>query len=205
MRDRGCTDRRTEPRTNAVMERWVQTCRRELLVAGTSATCSMPLRDFEEFCNEHRPHQGIADTRPRYSYRHRSSITVRGLSVRWCVDDTRHRGGRWRRLGDGGGDLPDQVLARTNRCSSLRPCSSSREGPGRADSVEVRKGCGRIANPDGTNLGSSAARSSKAYGRQKSPGWSLESVEVTLQRYGLALLGYSTRRRGIVSYKGWVE
>ncbi|WP_232383283.1 helix-turn-helix transcriptional regulator [Actinomadura violacea] len=55
------------PRTNAVMERWVQTCRRELLdrrLIWNQRHLLHALREFETFCNEHRPHQGIANARP---------------------------------------------------------------------------------------------------------------------------------------------
>jgi transposase InsO family protein len=55
------------PRMNAVMERWVRTCRRELL--DRTLICNQrhllhALREYEVFYNEHRPHQGIANARP---------------------------------------------------------------------------------------------------------------------------------------------
>jgi putative transposase len=52
---------------NAIMERWVQTCRRELLdrtLIWNQAHLLHALREFEQFCNAHRPHQGIANARP---------------------------------------------------------------------------------------------------------------------------------------------
>jgi transposase InsO family protein len=55
------------PRMNAVMERWVQTCRRELLdrtLIWNQAHLLQALRVFEQFYNAHRPHQGIANARP---------------------------------------------------------------------------------------------------------------------------------------------
>jgi transposase InsO family protein len=55
------------PRMNAIMERWVQTCRRELLdrtLVWNQRHLLHTLREFESFYNEHRPHQGIANTRP---------------------------------------------------------------------------------------------------------------------------------------------
>ncbi len=55
------------PRTNAVMERWVQTCRRELLdrtLIWDQRHLLHALREFERFYNVHRPHQGIANARP---------------------------------------------------------------------------------------------------------------------------------------------
>jgi transposase InsO family protein len=55
------------PRMNAVMERWVQTCRRELLdrtLTWNQRHLLHALREFETFYNEHRPHQGIANARP---------------------------------------------------------------------------------------------------------------------------------------------
>jgi putative transposase len=55
------------PRMNAIMERWVQTCRRELLdrtLIWNQHHLLRALREFEAFYNTHRPHQGIADARP---------------------------------------------------------------------------------------------------------------------------------------------
>ena len=55
------------PRMNAVMERWVQTCRRELLdrtLIWNQAHLIHALREFEQFYNSHWPHQGIANARP---------------------------------------------------------------------------------------------------------------------------------------------
>jgi hypothetical protein len=49
------------------MERWVQTCRRELLdraLIWNQAHLLHALREFEYFYDEHRPHQGIANARP---------------------------------------------------------------------------------------------------------------------------------------------
>ena len=55
------------PRLNSIMERWVQTCRRELLdrtLIWNHRHLLHALREFEQFYNEHRPHQGIANARP---------------------------------------------------------------------------------------------------------------------------------------------
>jgi transposase InsO family protein len=55
------------PRMNAIMERWVRTCRRELLdrtLILNQRHLLHVLREFEVFYNEHRPHQGIANARP---------------------------------------------------------------------------------------------------------------------------------------------
>jgi transposase InsO family protein len=57
------------PRMNAIMERWVQTCRRELLnrtLIWNQRHLLHALREFEQFYNGHRPHQGIANARPLY-------------------------------------------------------------------------------------------------------------------------------------------
>jgi transposase InsO family protein len=55
------------PRMNAVMERWIQTCRRELL--DRTLTWNQPhlldvLRQYERHYNAHRPHRGINNARP---------------------------------------------------------------------------------------------------------------------------------------------
>jgi len=55
------------PRMNAVMERWVRTCRRELLdrtLIFNQRHLLHALREYEIFYNTHRPHQGIANARP---------------------------------------------------------------------------------------------------------------------------------------------
>jgi putative transposase len=55
------------PRMNAIIERWVRTCRRELLdrtLIYNQRHLLHALREFEAFYNEHRPHQGIANARP---------------------------------------------------------------------------------------------------------------------------------------------
>ena len=58
------------PRMNSIMERWVQTCRRELLdrtLIWNQAHLLHALREFEQFYNCHRPHQGIGK-RPATAY-----------------------------------------------------------------------------------------------------------------------------------------
>jgi transposase InsO family protein len=68
--DAGITGVRTGvrmPRMNAIMERWVRTCRRELLdrtLILNQRHLLHALREYETFYNEHRPHQGIANARP---------------------------------------------------------------------------------------------------------------------------------------------
>ena len=49
------------------MERWVLTCRRELLnrtLVWNQRHLLHALREFEQFYNRHRPHKGIANARP---------------------------------------------------------------------------------------------------------------------------------------------
>jgi transposase InsO family protein len=55
------------PRMNSIMERWVRTCRRELLdrtLIWNQRHLLHALREYERFYNLHRPHQGIANARP---------------------------------------------------------------------------------------------------------------------------------------------
>jgi transposase InsO family protein len=52
---------------NAIMERWVQTCRRELLdrtLIWNQRHLVHALREYERFYNHHRPHQGLTNARP---------------------------------------------------------------------------------------------------------------------------------------------
>lgn len=58
------------PRMNAIMERWIQTCRRELLdrtLIWNQRHLLLALREYEQFYNTHRPHQGIANARPLHA------------------------------------------------------------------------------------------------------------------------------------------
>jgi putative transposase len=58
------------PRMNALMERWVQTCRHELLDRTriwNQHHLLHALREFEQHDNSHRPHQGIAGARPLHA------------------------------------------------------------------------------------------------------------------------------------------
>jgi transposase InsO family protein len=55
------------PRMNAIMERWIRTCRHELLdrtLIWNQRHLLYALREFEAFYNQHRPHQGLANARP---------------------------------------------------------------------------------------------------------------------------------------------
>jgi transposase InsO family protein len=55
------------PRMNSVMERWVQTCRHELLdrtLIWNQRHLLHALREFEHFYNEHRPHRTLRAAAP---------------------------------------------------------------------------------------------------------------------------------------------
>jgi hypothetical protein len=55
------------PRMNAIMQRWIQTCRHELLdrtLIWNQAHLRYALRVYEQHYNAHRPHRGIANVRP---------------------------------------------------------------------------------------------------------------------------------------------
>ncbi|WP_167500859.1 integrase core domain-containing protein [Streptomyces malaysiensis] len=55
------------PRMNSLIERWVQTCRRELLdrtLIWNQRHLLHALHKYGQFYNAHRPHQGIANARP---------------------------------------------------------------------------------------------------------------------------------------------
>jgi putative transposase len=59
------------PRMNAIMERWIQTCRRELLdrtLIWNQAHLVHALRRYERHFNEHRPHRGISNPRPLQAF-----------------------------------------------------------------------------------------------------------------------------------------
>ena len=49
------------------MERWIRSCRRELLdrtLIRNQQHLLHALREYEQFYNNHRPHQGIVNARP---------------------------------------------------------------------------------------------------------------------------------------------
>jgi transposase InsO family protein len=55
------------PRMNSIMERWIQSCRRELLdrtLVWNQAHLLHALHEYEQFYNTHRPHRGISNARP---------------------------------------------------------------------------------------------------------------------------------------------
>lgn len=55
------------PCMNAIMERWIQTCRRELLdrtLIWNQYHLLHALREFEAFYNEHRPHRTLHQAAP---------------------------------------------------------------------------------------------------------------------------------------------
>jgi putative transposase len=55
------------PRMNSVIERWIQTCRRELLdrtLIWNERHLLRALREFESFYNEHRPHRALGQAAP---------------------------------------------------------------------------------------------------------------------------------------------
>ena len=55
---------------NALMERWVQTCRHELLdrtLIWNQRHLLHALQEFEQLYNSHRPHQSIANARPPHA------------------------------------------------------------------------------------------------------------------------------------------
>lgn len=55
------------PRMNSIMERWIQTCRRELLdrtLIWNQRHLLYALREFETFYNEHRPHRALQQAAP---------------------------------------------------------------------------------------------------------------------------------------------
>jgi len=55
------------PRMNSIMERWIQSCRHELLdrtLIWNQGHLLHSLREYERHYNTHRPHRGIANARP---------------------------------------------------------------------------------------------------------------------------------------------
>jgi putative transposase len=75
------------PRMNAIMERWIQSCRFELL--DRMLVCNQfhlihALREYERHYNSHRPHRGISNARPLRPLPDPISrpATITGLAIR---------------------------------------------------------------------------------------------------------------------------
>ena len=55
------------PRMNSIMERWIGSCRRELLdrtLVWNQQHLMAVLREYEDFCNTHRPHRAVPQATP---------------------------------------------------------------------------------------------------------------------------------------------
>jgi len=55
------------PRMNSITERWIGSCRRELLnrtLIWNQRHLMMVLREYEDFCNSHRPHRALDQAAP---------------------------------------------------------------------------------------------------------------------------------------------
>jgi putative transposase len=58
------------PRMNSIMERWIGSCPRELLdrtLIWNQRHLMMVLREYEDFCNSHRPHRALDQAAPLQS------------------------------------------------------------------------------------------------------------------------------------------
>ncbi|WP_234361770.1 integrase core domain-containing protein [Plantactinospora sp. BB1] len=68
------------PRMNSIMERWIQSCRHELLdrtLIWDQSHLLHALREYERHHNQHRPHRGIANADPYIRCPNRSPIPQR--------------------------------------------------------------------------------------------------------------------------------
>src|ERR1022692_3172525 len=55
------------PRTNSIMERWIGSCRRQILdrtLIWNQRHLTIVLREYEDFCNTHRPHRALNQAAP---------------------------------------------------------------------------------------------------------------------------------------------
>jgi hypothetical protein len=62
-----CSPGMVRPRMNSIMERWIQSCRHELLdrtLIWNQAHLLHALREYEHHHNQRRPHRGTANARP---------------------------------------------------------------------------------------------------------------------------------------------
>ncbi|MER5421843.1 integrase core domain-containing protein [Streptosporangium roseum] len=73
------------PRMNSIMERWIQTCRRELLdrtLIWNQSHLLHALREFETFYNSHRPHRALRQAAPLRSLPDTASAGIAPLDIR---------------------------------------------------------------------------------------------------------------------------
>ncbi|WP_316784310.1 integrase core domain-containing protein, partial [Streptomyces sasae] len=75
------------PRMNSIMERWIQTCRRELLdrtLIWNLSHLLHTLREFETFYNGHRPHRALSQAAPLRPLPHpiNQPRNIRHLTIR---------------------------------------------------------------------------------------------------------------------------
>ena len=78
------------PRMNSIMERWIQTCRRELLdrtLIWNQSHLLHALREFETFYNGHRPHRALGQAAPLRPLPNRSPSQNRSTTWR-SADET---------------------------------------------------------------------------------------------------------------------
>ncbi|WP_229373171.1 transposase [Umezawaea beigongshangensis] len=82
------------PRMNAIMERWIRSCRHELLdrtLIWNQRHLLHALRQYEQFYNTHRPHQGINNARPLRASP--SALTDRAAAARLRIRQRQRLGG----------------------------------------------------------------------------------------------------------------
>ncbi|GAA3666061.1 hypothetical protein GCM10022224_032810 [Nonomuraea antimicrobica] len=73
------------PRMNSIMERWIQTCRRELLdrtLIWSQSHLLYALREFETFYNSYRPHRALRQAAPLRSLPDIASAGIAPLDIR---------------------------------------------------------------------------------------------------------------------------
>jgi len=78
-------------RMNAIMERWIQTCHSELLdrkLIWNQRHLLHALREYEQFYNVYRPHQGIANAQPLHRCHHRSPTWTSADGNGWATSST---------------------------------------------------------------------------------------------------------------------
>ncbi len=123
------------------MERWVQTCRHELLdrtLIWNQRHLLHALREFEQFYNSHRPHQGIANARPLHPLPAPTTDPDQIASL----DIRKARATRWhpQRVPTRCMTCPDEILGKgkASRSSTVGPHDASTTGYPRAPTRATR-------------------------------------------------------------------
>ncbi|MEU6789146.1 integrase core domain-containing protein [Nonomuraea angiospora] len=130
------------PRMNAIMERWVQSCRHELLdrcLVWNERHLRHALREYERFYNQHRAHQALNQAAPRRP----APAPITDPLANRRPEHAPTRPARWRppRVLICGLNCTDGIFGR-RRVSAIRPTTLSPTERSRGSNSRTERCCG---------------------------------------------------------------